>query len=255
MTVLCCQLISITATRIMSSLSNMPRGFTLVEMAIVLLIMALLLGGGLSMLSVQSDQQRIKDTNLMLNDAREALIGYAASHVDGAGKPYLPCPDKTGGGGAGTANDGQEDRAVGGACVVQQGNFPWVTLGMAQADPWGNRLRYSVTNTFSNSTAGFTLASTGGITINDAAGTALASTIPAVLISHGKNGSGAINSSGTANAAPAGANELTNTNPLATAVSNPPVGVGGGGGVFDDLVVWLPPTTLFNRMIQAGRLP
>ncbi|MBK6295373.1 MAG: prepilin-type N-terminal cleavage/methylation domain-containing protein [Rhodoferax sp.] len=37
-------------------------GFTIIEMAIVLLIVGLLLGGGLSVLGVQMEMQRVKGT-------------------------------------------------------------------------------------------------------------------------------------------------------------------------------------------------
>jgi prepilin-type N-terminal cleavage/methylation domain-containing protein len=232
------------------------QGFTLIEMAIVLLILSLLLGGGLAVLGAQIDQQRVKDSTTLLTEAQEALLGYAASHVDASGRPYLPCPDKTAGGGAGTANDGQEDRTVAtGACVNQEGNLPWVTLGLAGTDSWGNRLRYRVEAVFSNSLTGMQLASTGALRVNDAAGAALVTTAPVVMLSHGKNGRGARNASGGANAAPTGANELENTDTDGVFVANSPVGTGGTGGEFDDLTVWLSPHLLFNRMIQAGRLP
>lgn len=231
-------------------------GFTLIEMAIVLAILALLLGGGLTVLDAQIQQQRVKDTQRLLEEAREALIGYAASHTATNTRPYLPCPDKTGGGGAGTANDGQEDRTVAtGACVMQEGNLPWTTLGMSDLDGWGNHLRYSVTPVFSNSTTGMLLTSVGTLTINNAAGTALATTIPAVILSHGKNGYGARNSSGGANAIPpaANTNETENNDNDLIFVSNSSVGAGGTGGEFDDIVVWLSPNILFSRMIQAGK--
>jgi len=35
----------------------------------------------------------------------------------------------------------------------------------------------------------------------------------------------------------------------------PTEGTAASGGEFDDLVIWLPPGILFNRMVQAGRLP
>lgn len=224
------------------------QGFSLIEIAIVLVIVGLLLGGGLSVLGVQADQQRIKDSNLLLAEAREALLGYAASHIDVSGRPYLPCPD--------TDNNGTENRNVAtGACTARQGNFPWVTLGLGGADSWGNRLRYDVTPAFSNSLTGMQLTTAGDMTLNNAAGNPLATTVPAVVLSHGKNGFGAQNTSGGTNLAPTGANEIINANPTTTLVSNSPVGVGGTGGEFDDLVTWLPAGVIFNRMIQAGRLP
>lgn len=232
-------------SRVRSSVHS--RGFTLVEMAIVLMIMGLLLGGGLAVLSAQIDQQKIKDTNLMLHDAREALIGFATNANNGT--PHLPCPDSVG-------NDGVEDRTPAGACAASRGNLPWVTLGLQpDTDPWGNRLRYVVTPAFANSTTGMTLSSAGTLTVRNAGGTALATAIPAAIISYGKNGFGATNGAGGTNTAPTGANELTNANPTTTVISNSPVGIGGTGGEFDDLVVWLTPNILFNRLVQASRLP
>lgn len=227
-------------------------GFTLIEMAIVLAILALLLAGGLSVLSAQIDQQRIKDTQKLLEDAREALIGYAASHSAADTRPFLPCPDRNAGAGA---NDGQEDRLPSGACAVQEGNLPWVTLGMNDLDGWGNHLRYSVSAAFSNSQTGIQLTSTGTLTIRNAALTDLATNIPAVIVSHGKNGYGARNASGSANQPPPATNlrEIENTNGNTIFISNTSVGTGGTGGEFDDLVVWLSPNILFNRMIQAGK--
>jgi len=61
-------------------------GFTLVEMAIVLALIALILGSGLTVLSAQQDQRRIEETRTRLDEAHEALIGYAISHN------RLPCP-------------------------------------------------------------------------------------------------------------------------------------------------------------------
>lgn len=245
------------------------RGFTLVEMAIVLFIMALFLGSGLTLLSAQLDQQHIEDTNTLLSTANEALIGYALSHSSADGKPYLPCPDKTTVTGTGTANDGQEDRATSpGPCVVQEGNLPWVTLGMApQTDAWSNRLRYRVTdagaNHFSNSSTGIQLTFVGDINVYDAAAAvnSVVTAVPAVILSHGKNGLGAISSAGIANAAATGTDELTNA-PASivghtTFVSRALIRAADNstGMEFDDQIIWLSPNILFNRMVQGGKLP
>lgn len=232
-------------------------GFTLVEMAIVLVIVALLLGTGLTLLSAQQEQQRIDETKALLSDAREALIGYALSSIATTDlRPYLPCPDKTTAAGAGTANDGVEDRTAG-ACVAQEGNLPWVTLGLTPPiDPWSDRLRYAVTATFSNSVNGMQLTFTGNLNVNDAAsgGNSLALNVPAIILSHCQNGLGAINTAGISNPAPSGADELANTDG-SPFVSHALAPTGAAGGEFDDQVTWLSPNILFNRMVQAGKLP
>ncbi len=236
----------------MSNLSSRNNGFTLIEMAIVLLIMALAIGGGLAVISSQAEYQKFKETQKALEEAKEALIGYAASR-GGAGNPYLPCPDRTTGAGA---NDGAEDR-VGGAgtnCVVLEGNLPWVTLGLTGLDGWNNRIRYRISQ--QAFATGFNTSTAGALTINNAAGTNLATGIPVVLVSHGPNGWGAISSGGVAigNPPAANVNETENTGVAANAiyVSNPPVAAGLPGGEFDDIATWLPYSLLLNRMLQAG---
>lgn len=226
------------------------QGFTLVEMAIVMLVVALLLGSGLSVVSTQIDQQKISDTKKALDEAKEALIGFAASTTP----PHLPCPDRTAGAGA---NDGQEDR-VGAACAVPEGNLPWITLGITGLDAWGHRFRYRVTTpAFTNNTGptGIQLSSIGTLIVNDnSAGiVTLAQNVPAVILSHGKNGWGATSSGGAILPLPTGANELENTNGDNTFLGNKMTEeTAAVGGEFDDIVTWLPRTTLISRLIQAG---
>ena len=52
-------------------------GFTLVEMAMVLIIVALLLGGLLPTVTSQLEQQRNNESSKQLAEIKEALIGYA----------------------------------------------------------------------------------------------------------------------------------------------------------------------------------
>ncbi|MBS1188529.1 MAG: prepilin-type N-terminal cleavage/methylation protein [Rhodocyclaceae bacterium] len=233
-------------------------GFNLVELSIALVIIGFLLGGGLMALQAQSEIQQTRDTQRIMEDAREALIGFTATSFAFDSHPFLPCPDKTAGGGAGTPNDGVEDRLPAGGCVTPEGNLPWVTLGLSDnTDPWGRRIRYHVTPAFSNSTTGIALTSLGDMTVLDAAaGATIATTIPALLLSHGRNGRGGITPTGaTVPTAGSGADELANTDGNLIFVSHPKTEAGAAGGEFDDQVVWLTPNILFNRLIQAGRLP
>ena len=222
------------------------RGFTLTEMAIVLMIVALLLAGIMLPLSAQQEIRARQETERALNDIREALIGYAASHTASDGKPYLPCPDSN------APPDGIENRsATPGPCAAQEGTLPWVDLGLGRSDAWNNRFRYRVTDVFSNSSAGFILTSSGDMVVcaDQACATTTAANLPALVLSHGPNGFGAFNTGGAQNAAPSDAGEVENTNGNSTFVSKTP------DGNFDDLVVWLPTTILINRLITAGKLP
>lgn len=237
-------------------------GFTLIEMAIVLAILALFIGAGLSLLSAELEQRHIGESLDRLNDAREMLLGYALSHAASDARPYLPCPDARPGVSVSTgnvANDGREDRnAATGACDIQEGNLPWVTLGLTpQFDAWANRLRYRVSGNFSNRNAGMQLTYSGDINVLDAAsgGNSIALNVPAIILSHGKNGLGAINAADHANPLPAGANESANADITVDFVSRTMTATGAAGGYFDDQAIWLSQYVLFNRLVQAGRLP
>ncbi len=102
------------------------RGFSLVELAIVLVIVSLLAGGLMMTLSSQLDLRHNQDTRQKLKEVQEALLGYAATHIATDGHPFLPCPD--------TNNDGAEDR-TGSTCNATatnaEGTLPWRDLGLA----------------------------------------------------------------------------------------------------------------------------
>ena len=247
-------------------------GFTLVEMAMVLLIVGLLLGGGLSVISTQIEQQKIKDTQKVLEDAREALIGFAAANG------RLPCP-------ASAASNGIESPAGGSTSVIPCSNpyngfLPAATLGMSGLDANGylldgwqgsaNRVRYAVTTaitpgananaaTSPNGIRTATLAtyavapnlrvcgSATGITATTCgAAPALTTTAVAVFFSLGAKAK-----TGVAG----GIDEAANQNADQVFVSHAPVDIGGTNGEFDDILTWIPSAILFNRMLQAGSLP
>ena len=230
-------------------------GFSLIELAIAIFVITLLLGGLLVPLSTQVEQRKVNETQKVLDEIREALMGYSLANG------YLPCPDKTTSAGVGTPNDGQEDVNAG-TCVTQDGNLPWVTLGVTGYDSWGNRFRYGVDAQFSQRAPTFNLTTTSTTlrVCTTSACSSLLTTIsdgpPAIVLSHGKNGYGAINSiTGNANPAPTGADELENTDGDAIFVSHSESASGSGAGEFDDIVVWLSREVLLNRMVAAGRLP
>ncbi len=229
------------------------KGFTLAELAIVLVIVALLIGGLLVPLSTQKDVGSLKETQTVLNEARESLIGFAM--VNG----YLPCPAPVD-----LSTNGAEGPRTGGACNAREGLLPWQTLGVSRLDAWSHHLRYSVTPTFSNSSTKFSLSSDGDITVStrNTAGTAitLASNAPAVVMSFGKTANWAFGESGTqtADASATNADEDVNgSTGLGTTFysRNQTTDTGAAGGEFDDQVVWVPRNLLFNRMISAGKLP
>ncbi|MBK9237958.1 MAG: prepilin-type N-terminal cleavage/methylation domain-containing protein [Rhodoferax sp.] len=220
-------------------------GFTIIEMAIVLLIVGLLLGGGLSVLGVQMEMQRVKGTERLLDEAREALIGFAV--VNGR----LPRP-------ATSATNGVENPANCPTEVLCSGFIPWATLGTTRSDAWGKTLRYSVTRNFAN--PGLALGTPGtrniDTRINGGPLVPVAIGVSAVVFSHGRRNFGTTEAGvAVPNLAATNADETSNdTGPLAY-VQRTPSEQAVAPGEFDDIVIWIAPGILFNRMVQAGRLP
>ena len=223
-------------------------GFTLVELAIVVLVVSLLLGSLLVPLNLQVQQRNSAETRRILEETREALIGYAMANG------RLPRP-------AVSDTDGSEK----GACADHAactGYIPWAVLGTPRIDAYGKLIRYSVTPALAN--APITISSTGGKRIRTRTPSTtpiLADAVPAVLISHGlynygrtADGDNIVNTSTTnvdeqANAT----NDGQSANPFwsrpQSATTTAP------GGEFDDIVVWVPQSLLVGRMVAAGRLP
>jgi prepilin-type N-terminal cleavage/methylation domain-containing protein len=229
------------------------RGFSLIELAIVLVIITILIGGLAVPLSAQIQARRIAETRKTLEQAQEAIIGYAMTHQN-TGKPYLPCP-------AGADGTEKTRDITSGACPTEEGYFPWVTLGTAAQDAWGNRLLYRVTAAFSNSSGFVSTDSTpsqGDIQICSASGCAVvdvASNVPVVLVSFGPNGHGALSVNNTAQTAPTSADELENTNADKIFISRVPKLAGTPSGEFDDLVVWIDENSLRGRICPSGGCP
>lgn len=236
------------------TVKKMNSGFTLVEIAMVLMIVTLLLVGLVPTISSQMEQQRTNETRRQMSEIKEALIGYAL--INGR----LPCSADP------TKILGQSGWGTERACnaSTSYGVVPWVTLGTSETDGWGNRFTYRVTLTFADTTDGtgascattagisFQLCSVGDPDIYSASTwvTTVANDVPAIIISHGKNGAGAYTPQGTQR--PSGSTdeqENTDHNLDWRYVSRIPT------SDFDDLVEWVTPNILYNRMVAAGKLP
>ena len=225
---------------IMKYLRFNQSGFTLVEMAMVLLIIALLLGGLVPVLSGQIEQRRITETKKQMDEIKEALAGYAIIYG------YLPCPTTTTD--PSNSNYGVADTTCTSAPTAE-GYLPWKTLGVPEMDAWGNfradasdswigHWRYRVDRNFSSSSTPFTLSTSfaDSLVIQDSSGNTLTTTTErpvAVVYSTGPNV--------TADGA--------NTTFDSTYQSNVP------NPSFDDIMIWISRPQLFNRMVTAGKLP
>ncbi len=225
------------------------RGFTLVELAIVLVIIGLIVGSFVGTLSSRIEATHIAETKQGLDDIKTAIFGYVYKNG------VLPCPD--------TDGNGESN-----ACT-NSGLVPSVTLGLGSGDAWNNRYEYWIDDaafavTFdldTNSTA----ADGGEIEQRNSAGTALvplAKSAVAIIFSRGKNGLGSTGVDGTVKVAlPAlGAghdDEIENDDGNNRFVSRPPTTAGAStaGGEFDDLLIWISEFELKAKMVEAGKLP
>lgn len=215
-------------------------GFSLVEMAVVLAIVALLLGGLLPTLSGQVEKQRRNETQKYMGEVRDALLGFSVANG------RLPCPDTD------ATPDGSENSPCQTDPEDQFGTLPYKNLGVTSVDGYGGVLIYGVSKDFALNVAPppfFTLTSTK---VMDVCATAacvsadkLANDVVAVIVSRGAN---------WANPSAYSTDESENTDSSISGdtnfVSHDLVQNG-----YDDLVVWLSPNTLFNRMVAAGKLP
>lgn len=229
----------------MSPSNRQRRGFTLLEMAVTLAIVSILLGGLLLTLAAQQDVARERETRILMTQARDALYGFAMR----SGR--LPCPANVG-----TASTGVERPATASGCggAGVHGVLPWATLGLPEGDDWSRRFTYSVTPEFarqvvSPAKSAFALTDIGSISVTRRGGALLINDAPAIIVSHGANGFGARNMGGSAVPNSPDADEQENSNGDFQFHDDLK------SETYDDLVEWVVPSILMNRMVQAGRLP
>lgn len=145
-------------------------GFSLVELAVVMAIVALMLGGLMYTLSAQTEQRGFDETRRRLEQARELVLSFSIV------KGRLPCPARYTS--SASHSQGMESfctsaatsststcagsetttEQVHGTCSDHFSGFlPAASIGFAQTDSsgfavdaWGNRIRYAVTRTNTN---------------------------------------------------------------------------------------------------------
>lgn len=264
---------------------NRQSGFTLIEIAVVLVIIGVLMGSFIGSINGRIETTRRDNTNKQLEEIKLSLFGYAAA----TGR--LPCPTTTIGG-------GREQPVGGGGCTTLYGFVPGRTLGLNGSynrdnlliDSWGNPFRYSIT-----SVSAFTTAPGSGSIQEVAAASpnGLATLSPNIVICDGDSTAtnsctGATTIVDTAvftilSLGKDGANFITNVTPnsdqgenaseaavaanavgenLAYTVGNNRVFVSksysstdSAAGQYDDLIIWASQYALYNYMMEAGQLP
>lgn len=248
-------------------------GFSLVEMAIVLLIVGIMMSSGLSLLTVKMNAANVEATQKRQEAIKQALINYLGQ------KKRLPCP--------GNINGAELTRsATPPTCQNYSGIVPYQELGLDRSvalDGWENFITYVVSPTPNPTTTppfnawlytyGTTASSqvttdpslafwpsnsSGAINVT---GTSAINGVVVALISYGKNGYGAINVKGGTNAPPPAPNtdEIKNASPL-TVPAQPAVvkrdttDSTAGGGPFDDIVMILSVNDLIWPLVANGTL-
>ena len=232
-------------------------GFTLIELAVVLVIMGVLAGSVISTLGARIGNIARAETKKELEQIKQALIGYALVNK------RLPCPDNAADTNADDLSDGDglsEADCSGGIGGPDEGTLPWVTLGIGAGDAWGNRYDYWVLSNYA--TTDITLSPVGapGSVKTNTNGTDvdLANNVVAVIYSRGKNGLGAVATNAAFRSAIPGTehvDEVENANGNKTFFSRPPTADEDDTDVFDDIVVWVSAYELKAKMVEAGVLP
>ncbi len=213
---------------------KISHGFTLIEMAVVLVIISLLIGGLLIPLSEQLNQKRLEATQQSLEQIKEALIGFAI--IDGR----LPCPASE------TPVPGKEGVEDSSLCNTE-GDLPWATLALDtshSSDAWGTTFRYRIDERYTNQPFPNPPNTSSGLVVQDtqqptplslvAPKTDGTSRVIAIIFSYGKDGQ-PNNENGTTD----------NKYAQDVYVENK----------FDDRLIWLPKSILINRLVAAGKWP
>lgn len=249
-------------------------GFSLVELAVVVAIVALLIGGGMMTLSAQLEQRNTAETTRRLEAAADAILAFSIVNR------RLPCP---------AADSATGDEALaggtsadGGPCTTNFGGFlPARTIGFQPVDQdgygldvWGNRIRYAVASALDTTAANCTSPTlphftsvanlkANGISCrpNDldvcapvntsttcTAGNRVVSTrtVAFIVLSSGKNG---------AIASTHGPHETANLDGNASFISRTPTDSDAPNSAYDDLIVFVPVGSVYSKLISAGVLP
>jgi prepilin-type N-terminal cleavage/methylation domain-containing protein len=214
-----------------SSFLKGQNGFSLIEIAIVMVIIGLLAGGGVSLMGMLTARKARSDTQQYLVMAKNALVTFAV--VNGR----LPWAD--------TDDDGQANTH---AAV---GTLPYGELQISPADAYKRVLKYALNSSLGVDRAVSCSALRSGLSASplvvDADGAAPAFAAAAVLISAGPMD--ADSSGNVFDAIAVGAHRGDNTDGAPNYLRHPPA------DGFDDLTTYLGGTELFAAACgQVARL-
>lgn len=264
------------------------RGFSLVELAVVIAIVAFLMGGLMYTLSAQTEQRNFEETRRRLEQARELILAFAIT------RGRLPCPARSAATSSPSTVAGEEVVTTATGCIGDSvtdyygGSGPSVTLGLLPArsigyqqvdaagfavDAWGNRLRYAVANLITNCSGSSTTPhfvntvnlKTNGISCqpNDLIVCRSATGITSTTCGAATNQImtqglvvAIIFSLGKNGAGAAGGiDEAANLNGDRVFVYHTPSPSTATNGEFDDQFLWITTGEFYGRLVAAGLLP
>ena len=202
------------------------RGFTLIEIAIVILVVGLLAGGGISLMGTLAIHKTRNETLDYLQQSKVALISFARIHG------RLPWAD--------TDADGVENPST------STGDLPYLTLRVGPTDPNRRVLRYAINNNLGTDRSSGCNALSAGLTGNpdvvDAGGVATAFSVAAILVGAGSKDSD--NDGNVFDDINAGMHQGDNRDGNPNYLRHPPT------DVFDDLVVYVGENELYDAICE-----
>ena len=263
------------------------RGFSLLEVAIVLIIITVLLTAVSVPLASQVQTRRMEETRRLLEEAKEALLGFAMANG------RFPCPAFanatsnsagresfcTAATGACTGTETLTPQTHGNCSNFYNGFLPASTLGLSSLDTQGflqdawatqsNRIRYVV---YGGTVGAFNFPFTSqtamqGATVSNlgnpaqtylyvcSSGTGVTTTTCGPTANELTTKAAVLLLSLGENAPTGGTStdEAKNVDNNIVFVSHPPVSL--ATNTFDDITTWIPSTIVIKKMLDAGKLP
>lgn len=217
-------------------------GFSLIEMAIVMVILGFIISSLVGPVDALRETQKLKQAKAELAEIQEAIMGYAI--VNG----FIPCPGDSG-------SDGLESR-TGNNCNYFRGSVPARTLGIEGkrndngqlVDPWNVPYDYAISGVgfwsyakniqLNNPNASIRVCSEAQCP----SGTTLAENIVFIVLSRGPNGANFTSSP----------DQIENNDMDGLFVEREESK--GGNQEFDDILSWTSKNTLIANLVKAGRL-
>jgi len=199
-------------------------GFTLIEIAIVMVIIGLLAGGGVSIMGMLTQRKARNETIDYLKETKEALLTYVTIN----GK--LPWAD--------TDGDGNQNNNA------TSGTLPYLDLMVRPSDPYKRVLRYGINSNLGTdkptTCSALKIGLSSGPRVVDGDGAATSFYIAAILISSGPMD---LDSDGDVfDAITSGSYQGDNTDGTPNYIRHTPI------DTFDDLVVYIGGNELYGNL-------